>query len=99
MNRTQLVAAYAERRGTDLKKARADVDAIFAIAYECITRGERLLVTGFGSWEAVEHAATTDRFNPGKTIPAHMAVKFHPSSNLKRAVRQLPVDAAGQEAA
>ena len=89
MNRTELIAAVAEKNELSKKNAEAAVNAVFdAIAAE-LAAGNRVQLAGFGTFETKTRAARTGR-NP-KTketieIPASTSVSFKPAKALKDTV-------------
>ena len=90
MNKTELVDAVASRAG--LSKADADravngfVDAIEG----ALVRGEKVTVTGFGTFEVRDRAARMGR-NPQTGAPLHIPATKSPAfksgKGLKDAVR------------
>lgn len=90
VNRTDLVAAIAEKTGltkTDSDKA---LGALQEVLVESLGKGEAVKVTGLLSVERVERAARTGR-NPRTgeeiKIPASFGVKISAGSALKNAVK------------
>ena len=89
VNRTELIAAIAEK--TKLTKVQADefLGAFQEVLVENIAKGEAVKVTGLLSVERVERAARTGR-NPRTgeeiKIPAGYGVKLSAGSTLKKAV-------------
>jgi DNA-binding protein HU-beta len=89
MNKSELVAAAAEKVG--LAKGNVDkaLGGIIDAIKETLIKGESVQLIGFGSFEVAERAAKKG-FNP-KTkqaidIPASKAVRFKVGSALKDAV-------------
>lgn len=96
MNKAELVEKVAERTGLSARDARAVVDAIFdpdpkigLIAAELLG-GEKVAISGFGTFEARERKARSGR-NPhtGQTldIPATRAPAFKAGKPLKETLR------------
>ena len=89
MNKTELVAAIAEKAGISKKDAEASVQAFTDVVAEELKKGEKIQLVGFGTFEVSERAARTGR-NPqtGKemTIPASKAPKFKAGKALKDSV-------------
>ena len=89
VNRTELIAAIAEKAG--LTKVQADdfLGAFQEVLVENVAKGEAVKVTGLLSVERVERAARTGR-NPRTgeeiKIPAGYGVKLSAGSTLKKAV-------------
>ncbi|MGM0384702.1 MAG: HU family DNA-binding protein [Actinomycetota bacterium] len=89
VNRTDLVAAVAERASLTKAQADAALSAIQDVMVESIAKGEAVKVTGLLSVERVDRAARTGR-NPRTgeeiAIPAGYGVKISAGSALKKAV-------------
>jgi DNA-binding protein HU-beta len=68
-NKAQFVDMLAERLDGDKKKAQAALDAVIDTVYACVSKGERVVLTGFGVFEKRDRAARTAR-NPatGATV-------------------------------
>ena len=86
MNKTELVAAIAEK--TDLPKNDAEkaLKAFTDVVAEELKKGEKIQLVGFGTFEVSERAARTGR-NPQSgeemKIPASKAPKFKAGKALK----------------
>jgi len=67
---------------------------VFDIISQAVCSGESVQVPKFGKFEVITQKARTGR-NPhsGESIeiPAKLAIKFRPSSNLKNALKEVPV--------
>jgi DNA-binding protein HU-beta len=63
MNRTELTAAVAEHVGGDVATARRYLDAAIETIARRVAGGERVIITGFGTFERAARAARTAR-NP-----------------------------------
>lgn len=89
MNRSELVAAIAEKAGLSKTQADAALGAFQTVLVESLEKGEGVKITGLLSVERVERAARTGR-NPRTgeeiKIPAGYGVKISAGSNLKKAV-------------
>jgi DNA-binding protein HU-beta len=62
-NKAQFVELLAERLDGDKKKAQAALDAVIDTVYASVSKGERVVLTGFGVFEKRDRAARTAR-NP-----------------------------------
>ena len=86
MNKTELIAAVAEKAGVTQKDAKAAIEALTDVIAEELKKGEKVQLVGFGTFEVSERAARTGR-NPqsGETmeIPASKAPKFKAGKALK----------------
>ena len=90
MNKTELVAAIAER--TELTKKDADQALkafIDVVVGDELSKGEKIQLAGFGTFEVTERAAR-DGINPRTKetihIPASKATKFKAMKSLKEKV-------------
>ena len=89
MNKTELVAAMAEKAGLSKKDAEAALKAFTETVAEELKKGEKIQLVGFGTFEASERTAREGR-NPQTgetmTIAACRAPKFKAGKALKDAV-------------
>lgn len=91
VNRTDVVAAIAEKSGLAKTQADAALKAFEEVLVDSIGKGEAVKLTGLFSVERVERAARTGR-NPQTgaeiQIPAGYGVKISAGSALKKAVQK-----------
>ncbi len=91
MNKTELVAAIAEKAGLSKKDAEGAVKAFTDTVAEQLKAGEKIQLVGFGTFEVAERAARTGK-NPqtGEAIkiPASKAPKFKAGKALKDTVNK-----------
>lgn len=91
MNRTELIAAMAEKMESTKKDAGVALDAFINSVGDALVNGEKVQLVGFGTFEVSERAERIGR-NPKDgsqiTIPASKAPKFKAGSALKNAVNQ-----------
>lgn len=96
MNKTELVAAIAEKAGLSKKDAEGAVKAFTDTVAEQLKAGEKIQLVGFGTFEVAERAARTGK-NPqtGEAIkiPASKAPKFKAGKALKDVVNTLAAPA------
>ena len=90
MNKTDLIAAVAEKAGlakTDAKKA---LEAFVSTVSEELAKGEKIALIGFGTFSVSEKSARTG-INPATkhtiTIPAKKVVKFKAGAELAEKVK------------
>ena len=85
MNKSELVATIAEVGGMTKVRAQQALDQVLSNVAEAMEKGERVTLSGFGTFKVVERAEQKGR-NPqtGQSIviPAHNVVKFKPGKNL-----------------
>ena len=86
MNRTELVAAMAEKTQLSKKDADLALKAFIDVVSEEMQKGEKVLLVGFGTFEVSERAAREGR-NPQTgetmTISASKSPKFKAGKALK----------------
>ena len=89
MNKTELVAAIAERTELSKKDAEKALKAFTEVVAEELKKGQKIQLVGFGTFEVAERAAREGR-NPitGETIKiaASKAPKFKAGSQLKESI-------------
>ena len=90
MNKTELIAAVAEKAGRSKKDADAAVTAVFDAVTAELVKGEKVQLIGFGTFETRERAAKQGR-NPRTgetmTIAASKVPAFKAGKALKDAVK------------
>ena len=86
MNRTELVAAMAEKSQLSKKDAESALKAFIDVVSEEMQKGEKIQLVGFGSFEVSDRAAREGR-NPQTgetmTIAASKSPKFKAGKALK----------------
>lgn len=86
MNKTELIDSMAAKTGLTKKNAEAALNAFVEIVSEELTKGEKVSLVGFGTFEVSERAEREGR-NPqtGETmkIAASKAPKFKAGKALK----------------
>lgn len=89
MNKTELVAAMADKAGLTKKDADAALKAFTEVIEETLKAGDSIQLVGFGTFEVAERAERTGR-NPQTgaemVIPASKAPKFKAGKVLKDAL-------------
>ncbi len=89
MNKTELIAAVAEKAEISKKDAEKALKAFIDVVTDELKNGEKIQLVGFGTFEVSERAAREGR-NPqtGKTmkIAACKAPKFKAGKALKDAI-------------
>ena len=89
MNKTELIAAVAEKTELSKKDSEKVVNAVFDTITETLAGGEKVQLVGFGSFEVKERAAHTGR-NPRTKEPmeieASRVASFKVGKALKEAV-------------
>lgn len=89
MNKTELVAAVAEKAGLTKKDAETAVSAVFESIEAALANGDKVQLIGFGTFEVKQRAEREGR-NPstGETIKiaASKVPSFKAGAGLKKAV-------------
>ena len=89
MNKTELIAAVAEKTGLTKKDAERVVNATFEAMTASLVKGEKVSVSGFGNFEVKTREARVGR-NPRTKetiqIPATRLPGFKAAKALKDAV-------------
>ena len=95
MNKTDLTKVVKETvsetlEGVTVKDTTVFVDAVIDVIQNAVVAGEKISITGFGTFEAVERAERKAR-NPQTGIemivPAYKSPKFKASKTFKDAVK------------
>ena len=91
MNKTELVAAVAEKTGASKKDSEKLVSAVFETITDALVAGDKVALVGFGAFEVKERPARTGR-NPRTKetieIPASRSASFKAGKALKDAVNK-----------
>ncbi len=91
MNKTELIAAVAEKTGLTKKDAEKAVKAFTDVVTEALVKGDKVQIVGFGTFEVSERAAREGR-NPRSgetmTIAASKMPKFKAGKALKDVVNE-----------
>lgn len=91
MNKTDLVAAIAEKSGLSKKDAEKFVNAFTETVKDTLKKGDKIQLIGFGTFDVTKRAARTGR-NPQTgaeiKIPASIAPKFTAGKALKEALNK-----------
>lgn len=90
MNKSELVEAVAGATGSSKSAASDAVDAVFDTITSTLQKGEKVQITGFGTFERRFRKASTAR-NPQTgaevAVPARNVPAFKAGKGLKDAVR------------
>jgi DNA-binding protein HU-beta len=85
MNKTELIAAMAEKAGISKVDAGKALNAYVDVMKEQLNKGEKITLVGFGTFGVAERPARVGR-NPRTgasiNIPAKKSVKFKPGKGL-----------------
>ena len=90
MNKTEFVAALAEKTGTTKKAANETLSAVLDVITSTLKAGDDVALAGFGKFYVTDVAAREARnlqTGESMTIDAHKAPKFKFASNVKADIR------------
>ena len=88
MNKTELVAAMAEKTGLSKKDAESALNAFTGVVAEELKKGEKIQLVGFGTFEVSERAARTGR-NPQTGAEMKIAASKAPKFKAGKALKDL----------
>ncbi|MCQ4022272.1 MULTISPECIES: HU family DNA-binding protein [unclassified Ruminococcus] len=91
MNKTELVAAVAEKSGLTKKDAEKAVSSVIDVIVESVANGEKVQVVGFGTFEQRQRNARTGcdpRTKQQIEIPASKVPAFKAGNAFKEAVNK-----------
>lgn len=90
MNKTELISAMSEKAEISKKDAEKTLTAFTNVVADVLVDGDKVAITGFGTFEVVERAERQGR-NPATgetiTIAASKSPKFKTGKALKDAVK------------
>ena len=89
MNRSQLYAIAADRAGISKNQAQQALDAAFEAMAAALERGEKVQLSGFGTFETKqrkEKVGRDPRTGEAISIPAARTPVFKPGKNLRQRI-------------
>ena len=90
MNKTELIAAVAEKSGSTKKDADAIVSSVIDVITDALKKGEKVQLVGFGTFETKSRAARVG-LNPRTketiNIPASKVPTFKSGKALKDSIK------------
>ena len=86
MNKTELVAAMADKTGLSKKEAEASLKAFTEVVAEELKKGEKIQLVGFGTFEVSQRAARTGR-NPQTGAEMKIAASKSPKFKAGKALK------------
>jgi DNA-binding protein HU-beta len=89
MNKSELITSISEKSTLTKKDSEAVLKALIETVQETVSKGEKVQLIGFGTWEARERAARVGR-NPRTKeeiqIPASVVPVFSAGADFKKIV-------------
>ena len=86
MNKTELIAAMAEKSGLTKKDSDAALAAFLASVEEALKGGDKVQLVGFGTFEVKNRAARTG-INPQTKKPVKIAASKVPAFKAGKALK------------
>lgn len=86
MNKAELISAVAQKSGLTKKDSEAAIDAFMSVVEDALSKQEKVVLVGFGTFEVKARAARKGRNPQTKeeiTIPASKAPVFKAGKALK----------------
>lgn len=100
MQKTEFIAEVAERAGVPKKQARQVIDAALQLITEQLQQGERVVLTGFGTFE-VRNRQARQGVNPQTKQPMEIGATrtpgFSASNSLKDSIRENQATDGGRQ--
>lgn len=90
MTKRELIEVVAKKANLTNKAARDSVQAVINSVRDALKRGEKVVITGFGTFSVrkrVERVGRNPKTGEKITIAARKAPGFTPGKTLKKAVR------------
>ena len=88
MNKTELIAAVAEKAGLSKKDAEKALKAFTDVVADELVKGEKVQLVGFGTFEVSERAAREGR-NPKSGEPMKIEASRSPKFKAGKALKDL----------
>lgn len=91
MTKTQLINSISEKANCTKKDASCALEAVLATIQEALVNGEKVSITGFGTFEVRERSEkvrTNPRTGEKMTCPPCKAPAFKAGKSLKEAVNK-----------
>ena len=88
MNKTELIAAVAEKAEISKKDAEKAIKAFTDVVTDELVKGEKVQLVGFGTFEVSERAEREGR-NPKTREPMTIAASKSPKSKAGKALKDM----------
>jgi len=88
MKKAELIAAIAEKGGYTKKEAENALNAVIETITSSLENGEKVAISGFGSFEVRDRAAK-ESINPATKEPVHVPAKKVPAFKAAKALKEI----------
>ena len=86
MTKTEIIEALASRVGLTKADAKRAVEGVLSIVADALARGEKVTLTGFGTFEIRHRRARMGR-NPQTGAPLHIPETDYPAFRAGKALK------------
>lgn len=86
MTKTEIMEGLASKVGLTKADAKRTVDGIFELIGSALARGEKVTLTGFGTFEVRQRKARMGR-NPQTGTPLHIPASSYPAFRAGKALK------------
>ncbi|MDO4944222.1 MAG: HU family DNA-binding protein [Ruminococcus sp.] len=88
MKKAELIAAISEKGGYTKKEAENALNAVIETITSSLENGEKVAISGFGSFEVRDRAAK-ESINPATKEPVHVPAKKVPAFKAAKALKEI----------
>ena len=88
MNKTELIAAVANEAESTKKDAEKAVKAVFSVISDSLTKGDKVQIIGFGTFEVRQRKAREGR-NPRNNEPIQIEASKTPAFKAGKQLKDL----------
>ena len=88
MNKTELIAAITEKTGFTKKDAEKALNSVVEVITDSLTKGEKVQISGFGTFETKEREARIGR-NPHTKEEIHIPATRVPGFKASKALKDI----------
>ena len=88
MNKTELIAAMADKSGVTKKDSEASLKAFVEVVTKALKKGDKVQIVGFGTFEVAKRAAREGR-NPQTGAKMKIAASKAPKFKAGKALKDL----------
>lgn len=88
MNKTELIAAVANEAEITKKDAEKAVKAVFSVISDSLTKGDKVQIIGFGTFEVRQRKASEGR-NPRNNEPIQIEASKTPAFKAGKQLKDL----------
>ena len=86
MNKKELIESVSKERNLTKKDAEILVDTVFNTITRSVIEGDKVLISGFGTFKVKARKGISPKTQEEMIIPASKTVTFKPSNRLKDAM-------------